>query len=214
MRRHHWHGLRILLLAAAATAGWWYLTAPASLLTADWAALGWALLAAELGAWVTPRAILFFTGPAWWCALVTANQRARWRNWRKHGFPWPLRWVLGIKGRPHIPDRLRRWVYRADRFACIFCGATWDLEMEHVRPFSRGGLSSLWNFITLCAHCNEVKSDFWRYRRAHGRRSRAYYRGFEGSESAQQAEAILEAGRRAQRSLARLARLMIACLAG
>ena len=45
-------------------------------------------------------------------------------------------------------------------------------------------------------------------------KSRAYYRGFEGSESAVQAEAILEAGRAARRSPARLARLMLACLAG
>ena len=110
MSRKHRHLLRAALLAAAATAAWWYLTDPASPLQADWAALGWALIAAELGAWLAVRVIIFFTGPAWWCALATANQRARWRHWRKHGFPWPLRWFYGIKDRPHIPDRLRRCV--------------------------------------------------------------------------------------------------------
>lgn len=213
MRRRHAHLLRAAVLAAAATAAWWYLTDPASVLTASWAALGWALAAAELGAWLAARTVTFFAGPAWWCALVTASQRARWRNWRRHGFPWPLSWVYRARGRPHIPDRLRRWVYRADRFACVSCGAAGDLEMEHVRPFSRGGLSSLWNFITLCSHCNEVKSDYWVYRRPHGR-SRAYYHGFAGTASPDAAAAILADGQRARRSLARLVRLLVACLAG
>lgn len=217
MKRRHAHLLRAAVLAAAAVAAWWYLTDPASVLTASWAALGWALIAAELGAWLAARTVTFFAGPAWWCALVTNRARAAWRHWRHgHGH-----------GRPHIPDRLRRWVYAADRYRCVrcgyaqnepclprhgcavACGKAHSLQFEHVRPFSRGGLTSLFNGISLCPHCNVIKSDYWVYGNG-----RAYYHGLDGATGEREAAAVLAAGLLARRSPARLARLMVACLAG
>jgi HNH endonuclease len=76
-----------------------------------------------------------------------------WRSWWRRGRP-----------RPHIPDRLRYRVQRADRWQCVYCGYHYDLQLDHVRPWSAGGLSSLWNLVTLCGTCNRAKSNYWRYR--------------------------------------------------
>jgi hypothetical protein len=198
MKRRHAHLLRAAVLAVAATAGWYCLTAPASLLTASWAALGWALIAAELGAWLAARAVTFFAGPAWWCALVTAGQRKAWRH----------RQAERGKGRPHIPDRIRRWVLRADGHACVYCGQRDQLQMEHIWSWSWGGLTSLHNLITLCGPCNRLKSNFIRL---HGR---AYYRGFGDCDDIEGAALIYDHCRAVRRSPARLCRLMVACLAG
>lgn len=198
MKRRHAHLLRAAVLAAAATAAWWYLTGPASLLTASWAALGWALIAAELGAWLAARTVTFVAGPAWWVALSTHRQRKAWRH----------RQAERGKGRPHIPDRIRRWVLRADGWACVYCGATGDLEMEHIWSWSWGGLTSLWNLITLCGPCNRMKSNFIRLG------GRVYYRGFSGSDDIEGAALIYDHCRLVRLSPARLARLMLACLAG
>jgi len=190
------------VLAAAATAAWWRITGPQAsaegLARDDWASLGWAILAAEAGAWSAARLVVFFAGPAWWVALTTSRARASWRH------------VHDV--RPHIPDRLRRWVYAADGYACVACGQVrgqpceWCdglvvLQLEHVKAWSWGGLTSLWNLITLCEHCNRVKSNYWIMN------GRAYYRGWEDADDIEAAHAILMAGLAAQRSPARLARL-------
>ena len=187
-----------MLLAIAATAAWYRLTAPASAAAADWAALGWALLAAELGAWLAARIFIFFAGPAWWCALTTHRARRAWRH----------RQAERGKGRPHIPDRIRRWVLRADGRACVYCGSAGELQMEHIWSWSWGGLTSLHNLITLCGPCNRMKSNFIRLRGG------THYRGFEDCDDIEGAALIYDHCRAARRSPARLCRLLLAALAG
>lgn len=207
MRRHRRHGLRAVLVLGCGAAAWWWLSGePRSLpalQSAGWAGLGVAELSAALTAELA-RAMVFFTGPAWWVALTTSRARKNWRHARQV--------------RPHIPDRLRRWVLAADRFTCVACGyraRTWcgfeladgpcgkfhGLQMEHVKAWSWGGLTSLWNLVSLCPHCNRVKSN---YRVIRGR---ACYRAWEGADDIAAAHAVLTAGLAAQRSPARLARL-------
>lgn len=207
MARRHRHGLRAGLALGSAAAAWWYLDGPvlsaAGLAAADWPGLGWAELAAAVTAEAL-RAAVFFTGPAWWVALTTSRARKAWRH--------------AHEARPHIPDRIRRWVLAADRYACVACGytaRTWcgfeladgpcgkfhGLQMEHVKAWSWGGLTSLWNLISLCPHCNRVKSN---YRVIRGR---AYYRAWDDADDIAAAHAVLMAGLAAQRSPARLARL-------
>ena len=61
--------------------------------------------------------------------------------------------------------RLRWHVLQRDRFVCCGCGATpaltpgVELHVDHVRPWSRGGATTLDNLQTLCAACNLGKSD-------------------------------------------------------
>lgn len=70
-------------------------------------------------------------------------------------------WWRRDRPRPSIPARLRRAVYAADGHACCWCGATEGLQLDHVRPWSLGGLSALWNMVTLCGMCNKTKSNYW-----------------------------------------------------
>jgi hypothetical protein len=84
--------------------------------------------------------------------LAVAIPRS-WRVWWRRGRP-----------RPSIRARLRRRVYAADNYHCVYCWRTVDLQLDHVRPWSTGGLSSLWNLVTLCGSCNRAKSNYWQYR--------------------------------------------------
>jgi 5-methylcytosine-specific restriction endonuclease McrA len=215
VRRHRRHGLRALLVLGSAAAAWWYSDGPvlsaAGLAAADWPGLGWTALAAVTAAEAL-RAATFFTGPAWWVALSASRARKAWRHARQV--------------RPHIPDRMRRWVCAADRYACVACGYRAQtacphlmsyglpcgkfhaLQMEHVKAWSWGGLTSLWNLISLCPHCNRVKSNYWIIR------GRAYYRAWDDADDIAAAHAVLMAGLAAQRSPARLVRLAWAHLLG
>lgn len=70
-------------------------------------------------------------------------------------------WRRGQDHRPYIPLWLRYAVYAADRRRCCYCGSEWQLQLDHVRPWSRGGLSVMWNMMTLCGPCNRIKSNYW-----------------------------------------------------
>lgn len=104
--------------------------------------------------------------------------------------------------RPGIPAWLRRAVYAADRHACLRCGAVADLQVDHVRPWSCGGLSCLWNLATLCGPCNRVKSNYWAWPSGS-----VTYRSFPGSADQATAAAILAAELRARRNPARWLRV-------
>jgi 5-methylcytosine-specific restriction endonuclease McrA len=95
-------------------------------------------------------------------------------------------WRRGQDHRPAIPAALRRAVYAADRHRCCFCGSRDQLQIDHIRPWSRGGLSALWNTMTLCGKCNRVKSNYWVARDGY-----VFYRSFPGSDDAKTAAAIL-----------------------
>lgn len=64
--------------------------------------------------------------------------------------------------RPQIPRWLRRAVYAADRFRCVYCGSGEKIQLDHVIPWSFGGLTTLWNLVTLCGKCNRIKSNYWK----------------------------------------------------
>lgn len=124
-------------------------------------------------------------------ALVPARWRAWWRSWHE--------------GRPHISDRLRRIVYAADRHACAWCRSSYHLQLDHVRPWSFGGRTSFWNFMTLCGDCNRIKSNYWQVRDG-----RAWYRPFSGHGDIEMAADILAFERRHRRNLFRLIRASMA----
>ena len=43
---------------------------------------------------------------------------------------------------------------------CVSCGATENLERDHIKPIADGGITTLENIQTLCASCNGVKGAF------------------------------------------------------
>ena len=53
---------------------------------------------------------------------------------------------------------------KRDGFRCVLCGASSDdgatrLEVDHIIPVSKGGLTEITNLRTLCHNCNSGKSD-------------------------------------------------------
>lgn len=73
-------------------------------------------------------------------------------------FEW--HWQRGIdpdgQRRP-IPSALRARVYERDGHACLHCGVTEDLSLDHIYPFSLGGRETFENLQTLCRSCNSRK---------------------------------------------------------
>ena len=81
-----------------------------------------------------------------------------WHEWH---------WVRGRKlrrdpayaprHRRRIPDSVRLAVYERDGLACLHCGVTENLSLDHIHPFSLGGLDTVENLQTLCRSCNSRK---------------------------------------------------------
>lgn len=57
-----------------------------------------------------------------------------------------------------MPEVMRRRVRRRDGGRCARCGSEEELTVDHVRPFSRGGLTVPRNLQLLCRSCNASKS--------------------------------------------------------
>ena len=62
-----------------------------------------------------------------------------------------------------MTDSLRYNVLKRDGFRCCICGASAKdgtrLEVDHIIPISKGGMTVLDNLQTLCKECNRGKSD-------------------------------------------------------
>ena len=80
-------------------------------------------------------------------------------EWRKKKRP------KGYAERKKMSPKLRYEVLRRDGFRCVLCGKTVDdgikLEVDHIKPVSKGGLTVLENLRTLCDECNGGKSNFY-----------------------------------------------------
>jgi len=74
-----------------------------------------------------------------------------WHEWH---------WQRGVDPnakRPPISPTLRASVYERDGRACLFCGATESLSLDHIHPYSLGGPDTFDNLQTLCRSCNSRK---------------------------------------------------------
>lgn len=61
--------------------------------------------------------------------------------------------------REHIPEELRREVFRRDGGRCVACGTDELLQFDHIIPVALGGASTPENLQLLCSGCNREKSD-------------------------------------------------------
>ena len=56
--------------------------------------------------------------------------------------------------------RIRLKVFKRDNYTCVYCGKRGgNLEVDHVKPFSKGGSEKLNNLVTSCQKCNRQKRD-------------------------------------------------------
>lgn len=75
-----------------------------------------------------------------------------------------IRWVKSAAGqRALMTARLRGQIKERDRYTCLQCGVSVAaephllLEVDHIMPVSKGGLSAPENLQTLCWRCNRSK---------------------------------------------------------
>lgn len=74
-------------------------------------------------------------------AATHANERAR-----KHGVDGEI-----------TPDDVREVL--TEKAVCAYCGASDDLEIDHVIPMSKGGLNIRSNIVPCCDSCNSKKTN-------------------------------------------------------
>lgn len=58
-----------------------------------------------------------------------------------------------------ISQDVKDKVWRRDEGKCVECGSNFNLEFDHIIPFSKGGANTYRNIQLLCESCNRSKSD-------------------------------------------------------
>lgn len=89
-------------------------------------------------------------------------------NFNRHRTSWLIISVInGIRDtlptlfdcRPKIPPATRSAVFKRDGHACQNCGATDDLTLDHIQPWSLGGDDAVENLRVLCRPCNSRRGN-------------------------------------------------------
>ena len=64
--------------------------------------------------------------------------------------------------RTAIPKGIRFEVFKRDKFTCQYCGLSAPdviLEIDHIKPVSKGGTNDILNLVTACRECNRGKTN-------------------------------------------------------
>lgn len=56
---------------------------------------------------------------------------------------------------------IRKFIFNRDK-NCLKCGTSNKLQIDHIKPISKGGLNKLSNLQALCNSCNSRKSDTYK----------------------------------------------------
>jgi 5-methylcytosine-specific restriction endonuclease McrA len=66
----------------------------------------------------------------------------------------------------HIPQSIRDEVFARDKGRCTFigpdgkrCNSTWNLHIDHIKPFAKGGGHNIQNLRLLCANHNHLEAE-------------------------------------------------------
>lgn len=101
---------------------------------------------------VSAGVLLFASGPGLSALLLLS-----FILWRAAGKGRARRVSRGARRRRVWTDDERRLILERDGWACVWCGSTDELQIDHVVPFSRGGACSVDNVAVLCGPCNRRK---------------------------------------------------------
>lgn len=66
--------------------------------------------------------------------------------------------------RGKVSNKIRLSIYQRDGYRCRLCGRRGiykDLEIDHIKPISKGGKSTYDNLQTLCHSCNQAKGNLY-----------------------------------------------------
>ena len=77
-------------------------------------------------------------------------------------FDEALRHLAKYKGagtRRHPSKSLRAALLARGHYSCAWCGASDDLTIDHITPYSKGGRTVPGNLQVLCGECNNAKGD-------------------------------------------------------
>ena len=64
--------------------------------------------------------------------------------------------------RGEVSNKLRFEIFERDGYKCRYCGRSEDecsLQIDHIKPISKGGKSTYDNLQTLCEDCNKQKDN-------------------------------------------------------
>lgn len=56
-----------------------------------------------------------------------------------------------------IPQDVKRAVFERDQGCCVQCDSSFEIQYDHIIPFSMGGATTIENLQLLCARCNQQK---------------------------------------------------------
>lgn len=59
--------------------------------------------------------------------------------------------------REHVPREIRQAVFERYGGCCAECNSNFEIQFDHVIPFSMGGATTVENLQILCAPCNQTK---------------------------------------------------------
>lgn len=62
-----------------------------------------------------------------------------------------------FKRKTSVPVEIRKAVLKRDKFACVDCGVTENLEIDHIQPKRAGGKDTVNNCQTVCQICNNKR---------------------------------------------------------
>ncbi len=61
--------------------------------------------------------------------------------------------------RGKVTNKIRFQIFERDNNCCRICGSTQNLQIDHIKPISKGGRSTYDNLQTLCERCNKIKDN-------------------------------------------------------